>query len=246
MYAMFTPVLWMVWLAASVSPSGSVCRPAAAGACLIELHGDGVPRAGAACTGDAWAGHLTFALPGRFADADVNGWHEAVLELDLDPKRGCECAVFRVRYEGDPFGWTVNVGDSPTNDGYGGDAWSTKFDAEILVAGRDLEAFGADRGNSPAETRIFGMNRLPLRDRVLELEICDQSLRVVIDELTGYINTHVSQELLAIRAAPAGKKDAPDARIYAAFNRVIHRRAGRPAHDRFGTGVRSVEISLTP
>jgi hypothetical protein len=87
---------------------------------------------------------------------------------------------------------------------------------------------------------------------VLELEVCDQSVRFAVDELGGFFNTQVSHELIAIRGGAnreskgPGAAAAPDSRIYAAFNRVIHRRAGRPAHDRFGAGVRRVEISLTP
>jgi hypothetical protein len=223
------------------------CRPALAGPCAIELHGEGAPRLSGSCADEAWKGHLTFQLPARFADADANGWHEVVLQLDPDPRRGCGCAVFRITYEGKPTGYTVNIGDSPTNDGYGGDAWSSRFDAEILVARSDLDAFGAERQDSPAETRIFGLHGLPLADRVLELEICDQSVRFALDELDGFFNTFTSSELIAIRAA-AQEDDgaAADSRIYAGFNRVIHRRSGRPSHDRFGSGVRRVEISLTP
>jgi len=224
----------------------AVCRPSALAPCEIELHGEAAPRLTGSCDSEAWKGHLTFELPQRFADADANGWHEVVLQLDLDPTSGCSCAVFRIAYEGEPSGRTVNIGDSPTNDGYGGDSWSTRFDAELLVSHRDLLAFGAEHRGSPAESRVFGLSNLPLANRVLELEICDQSVRYAVDELSGFFNTYTSNELIAIRPATRGGKDAADARIYAAFNRVIHRRAGRPSHDRFGSGVRRVEISLTP
>lgn len=237
--AFLLPVIW--------SEEGmALCRPSTVEPCRIELHGEAAPRLTGSCGDEAWKGHLAFELPQRFADADANGWHEVVLQLDLDPKRGCGCAVFRIAYEGEPVGHTVNIGDSPTNDGYGGDAWSTRFDAEILVSQHDVDGFGAERRNSPAESRIFGLRHLPLADRVLELEVCDQSIRFALDELNGFFNTYASNELIAIRPATSGSKDAADSRIYAAFNRVIHRRAGRPSHDRFGSGVRRVEISLTP
>ena len=207
------------------------------------------------CTEDAWQGHIVFGLPDRFADDDHNGWHETVLQIDVDPKRGCGCAVFRITYEGEPSGFSVNIGDSPTNDGQGGDDWTTRFDAEIDVLYRDLTAFGSERPGAPADARVFGMRALPLADRVLELEVCDQSVRFAIDAkgkkqaLSGFFNTYRSRDLIAIRPpAEAGNPDGdqPDSRIYAAFNRVIHRRSGRPAQNRFGSGVRRVEISLTP
>jgi len=240
-----TPIVLLLVLVAAMKGFAQ-CKPSMVAPCGIELHGDGAPRLTGSCADEAWKGHLVFELPERFADADENGWHEVVLQLDLDPKKGCGCAVFRVAYEGTPVGHTVNIGDSPTNDGFGGDSWSTRFDAELLVLHRDLDAFGAERRNSPAETRIFGLRHLPLADRVLELEVCDQSIRFVLDELNGFFNTYASNEMIAIRPATSGAKDAPDSRIFAAFNRVIHRRGGRPSHDRFGSGVRRVEISLTP
>jgi hypothetical protein len=239
-------VLAILLFAITPGASLAICRPASAGPCRLELHGDGAPRLAGACLDESWKALLGFELPERFADADANGWHEVVLQLDLDPARGCSCVVFRIAYEGTPSGHTVNIGDSATNDGYGGDAWSTRFDAELLVSQSDLEAFGAERRQSPAETRIFGLRGLPLADRVLELEVCDQSLRYSVGELNGFFNTYASQELLALRPSTKAKKAGADSRIYAAFNRVIHRRAGRPAHDRFGSGVRWVEIAVTP
>lgn len=239
--------LGLVLLAASgCADAIAQCRPATLAPCALVLHGESAPALSGSCGDEAWKGHLLFELPERFADADENGWSEVVLQLDLDPKRGCGCAVFRVFYEGEPRGFTVNIGDSPTNDGYGGDSWSTPYDAELLVAQRDLEAFGAERKGSPSETRIFGLHRLPLAGRVLELEVCDQSVRFALDELGGFFNTYASHELIAIRPSAAAGKNGGDARIYAAFNRVIHRRAGRPSHDRFGSGVRRVEVALTP
>lgn len=231
------------------------CRPSAVGPCVIDLRGDGAPRAAKSCSEETWESHLSFDLPQRFADADDNGWHETVVVLDLDPKRGCGCAVFRITYDGVPLGHTVNIGDSPTNDGHGGDEWSTSFDAELMILGRDLTAFGSERPGSLSDSQIFGLRGLPIVDRVLELEICDQSVRFAIDPgadepgVYGFFNTYTSRELIAIREEPkdeASRATAPDARIYAAFNRVIHRRAGRPARDRFGAGVRRVEILLTP
>jgi hypothetical protein len=77
---------------------------------VIDLHGEGAPRLTRSCTEDAWKSHLVFELPDRFADADRNGWHEVVLRIDVDPKRGCGCAVFRIRYEGEPTGFSLNTG----------------------------------------------------------------------------------------------------------------------------------------
>jgi hypothetical protein len=102
-----------------VAAAFAQCRPAEVGPCVIDLHGEGAPRASKSCSEESWKSHLGFDLPQRFADADKNGWYETVVELDLDPKRGCGCAVFRITYDGEASKHSVNIGDSPTNDGYG-------------------------------------------------------------------------------------------------------------------------------
>jgi len=242
------------WATAGVAQ----CRVAAAGPCGVELHGEGAPRSTGSCADEAWKKHIAFELPQRFADDDENGWHEVVLQLDLDPALGCGCAVFRVAFEGEPAGLSVNIGDSPTNDGHGGDADTTRFDAELMVQGDGLlSIFGSDRHGAPVGSeQILGLASLPFADRVVELEVCDQSIRFAIEAadgekgISGLLNEASSGDLLAIRrpdvAAGASGEAGADARIFAAFNRVIHRRTGRPAQNRFGTGVRRVEISLTP
>lgn len=228
------------------------CRPAAVAPCVIELHGEGAPKATGSCGDEAWKAHLGFDLPERFADADENGWHEVVLELDLEPKRGCGCVVFRIAYEGEPTGYTANIGDSPTNNGHGGDAWSTSFDAELMVLNRDLTAYGSERPGSLGDLQVFGLRATPLDDAILELEFCDQSLRYAVEPagdappFLGFVNTYQSRDLLSIRAPSGEEGTGPDAKIHAAFNRVIHSRSGRPSQNRFGAGVRRVEISLTP
>jgi hypothetical protein len=235
------------------------CRVAASKPCEIVLRGEGAPAATPSCAEGAWKHHLSFELPEKFADADGDGWHEVVFELDLDPARGCGCAVFRITIDGAPTGHFVNIGDSPTNDGYGGDADSTRFDAELMLyGGRRLAVFGSDRHGEPVGSQqILGLDSLELADATVELEVCDQSVRFAVeppgdsDGIDGILTAATTGDLMAIRRPTSTAKDSAgeigaDAKIHAAFNRVIHRRAGRPAQKRFGTGVRRVEISLTP
>lgn len=59
------------------------------------------------------------------------GWHTALLRLDLAPQ--CEEAEIAVEYGQRPIAWTVHIADSPTNDGYGGDAGTTIYNAELWI-----------------------------------------------------------------------------------------------------------------
>jgi hypothetical protein len=117
---------------------------------------------------------------------------------------------------------------------------------------RDLTAARRERpGARPSPDSVSGTRGRGPRARVSRAI----NRRFAIDakgkerELSGFFNTAHSRDLLAIRppeAAAGAGEDRPDSLIYAAFNRVIHRRSGRPAQNRFGSGVRRVEISLTP
>jgi len=57
------------------------------------------------------------------------GWYAARLRLDLAPP--CEEAEIVVEYD-KPTGFTLNIGDSPTNDAYGGDS-TTPNNAEMWI-----------------------------------------------------------------------------------------------------------------
>src|ERR671914_421200 len=48
----------------------------------------------------------------------------------------CTQANIVVEYEGTPKLWSLNLGDSPTNDGHAGDAGTTKHEAEAWILGQ--------------------------------------------------------------------------------------------------------------
>jgi hypothetical protein len=58
------------------------------------------------------------------------GWQMAALRLDLAPP--CSEAEIAVEWE-KPTAWTLHIADSPTNDGYGGDAGTTLNNAELWI-----------------------------------------------------------------------------------------------------------------
>ena len=162
--------------------------------------------------------------------------------------------MFRVFYEGEPEDYTVNIGDSPTNDGAGGDNFTTTFSAEVEVKGEMIRAFSATW--PPTETgqvdRLMELQPVPLADSMLEIEVCDQTFRFSVDPqdpdgegLSGSVFAKRAQNLFAIHDAPGDSPQA-DHKIYAAFNRVIHRRNGEPHQGRAGSGVRRVELYLSP
>ncbi len=228
------------------------CRVAGLEPCTLMLHGDDAPAASPQCRNDAWRPHLSFQQPESFSDSDGDGWWETVLELDLDPGKGCNCAVLHIYFSGTPAGIMVNIGDSASNNGQGGDAGTHPLhSAELQVTTfNDRPQIAVFTTKRP--DLILRLNLPDLDGDFLEVEVCDQFLRFAPSGKRDgpgavRINTLKGQNLFALGPADGqeGTGRAADPWIYAAFNRVIHHRRGLPTKPS-GRGVSRVEIVLTP
>jgi len=222
--------------------------------CTIRLRGRGAPGASASCLAEPWARYVQFTLPDRWADSNRDGWWETVVRISLDPLKECGCARFRVRFDDPVARWALDIGDSPTNNGYGGDDGTTPSAAEVQVMDRVLEVFSAvvPTRNGAVE-RLQEMQLGRLGGREMQLVVCDQSVEVVlspqpatVEPLRSKLDTTHSRLLFSLadsgeRAGGRGNDHA----IYAAFNRVIHLLGAAPDKQRVGSGVARVEISLT-
>lgn len=108
------------------------------------------------------------------ADCDASFWKAALVQVDVPP----ECSGLRVwlDYVGEPQGFTLNLGDSETNDGFAGDAPGT------LPAGQNAEAEIFEdqlrvwhNGFQPPVDQLLAQN-LELRDGGFKLVAKDQFL----------------------------------------------------------------------
>lgn len=228
--------------------------------CVIDLHGPRAPSVSASCLAEPWSRFLKLVQPNKFSDENKDGWYETVLEITLDPAKDCGCAAFRVFYGAHPHFFTVNIGDSPTNDGYGGDAGTTLDAAEMQILGSHLGVFtsGRPRGGNSAIDLLYESDLPPLAGRSIKLEVCDQTLGFTLPPGKGnpqpmrWRLQTVNQGLLyslARAPEPGSSEETPvpgGNQIYAAFNRVIHVKDGLASHNRVGSGVQRVEISLSP
>jgi hypothetical protein len=153
------------------------------------------------------------------------GNHEVVLKVNLDPNGplGSTRAVFEVEYGEPPSGWTVNIGDSATNNGAGGDCATQSNDAELDIQGTTMRVFGfVDSGS------------------LVILEISNE--RLDWDNHSGEAGNLVSPYLYALNGQP-DTEGPVNYDIYAAFNRVITF-DGCPPEMRRGSGVTHVTVTL--
>ncbi|HEV2704913.1 MAG TPA: hypothetical protein VGV59_03255 [Pyrinomonadaceae bacterium] len=166
-------------------------------------------------------------------DSDGDGWLEAVFTINVD--KGCRCANIAVEYEGTPSGWTVNIGDSPTNNGFGGDSsGSPDSEAEAQVLDQALSVYNSFNPSiDPPGTvdRIFHQE-LALTNGAAKFVVCDQYLSY--GQPHGVLQTPAIKRLFALPDPAVG-----NSLIFAGFNRVVSGPGSR-----IGQGARRVTMSL--
>ncbi|HEX4499213.1 MAG TPA: hypothetical protein VIE43_26285 [Thermoanaerobaculia bacterium] len=160
------------------------------------------------------------------------GWLEMAVQINI-PK-GCTGAIIDTDYEGTPYSWTLNIGDSPTNDGFAGDAGTTVHNAELWILNEDF--WLANAGGAPSlidNPLIF--NHVSLRDGALKFLVKDQFLSW--GQPYQSIQSPTNHLLFAIPDPTVTPADQNS--IYAGFNRVIY---GAPWNGREGCGLRTAVV----
>ncbi len=185
--------------------------PAGSGQCRAECRFDLVAATG------------TCSSPAISASPITNGQMTASIDM-----RGF--TALQITLEAcDSNGWTFHLGDSPTNDGYGGDAASTSNDAELQIVSGNLAVYGNDEVSGQQILAEQGV--LPTSGcGTFQMAVSDQQLQTAAAPLAG-------SELFRIDP-PADREGTPDATWYLGANRTY--RSSRRA----GTGLRAVTLCL--
>jgi hypothetical protein len=189
---------------------------------------------------------VRFTLPDRWSDSNGDGSWEAVLEVALDPARDCGCLRLVAFYADRVSNWTLHVGNSPTNNGHGGDEGTTPQSSELQVAERTIAVYTVAQSGHRSVDRLFDATVGSLAERILEIEVCNQFASVAVKSslddpapLAWKLETLNSKLLFSL-----GPDDPR--RLWLGLNRVVHRIDGAPSHARIGTGLQRVELSLAP
>jgi hypothetical protein len=190
--------------------------------------------------------YLEYVVPPE--DSNNDGWYETVIKVKIDDpsiRHSPAAARFFVKYDGPPTGWTVNIGDSQSNNGGSGDAADQSNDAELQMGGEfndefdDLWIFGHDgvsveRGDAKmaqafshvkdGETTVFTISNERVEYKNMDYPIIGEVRSPWLYALDGQADTE----------GPVNHD------IYASFNRVIS------SAYRIGTGVGKVKVCLIP
>lgn len=81
-------------------------------------------------------------MMGKIEDSNIDGANESLSEINFDGPFGA--VEFIIEYEAEYSDWTVNIGDSITNNGYAGDSSTQSNCAEIQIKGNTLSMYGSD------------------------------------------------------------------------------------------------------
>jgi len=175
---------------------------------------------------------------------------KAVVEVDMADYQVLEMKIEVVVPEAPTSGcWLVNIGNSPSNDGGGGDAGNFSNDSELDIVDCKLSVYGNDYSIS-----VAGITRpmISLDDfmvcqgtptfytQIVRGQITDGRLSIENAPTGVGVSTipAVAPYLFRLGPGPDNEAGSNDRKYYAAFNRSI----GNPA--RSGTGVTKVTFLL--
>ena len=184
--------------------------------------------------------HFQLVLPSQTVRASKNSPVEvirmsresrALLKVNLDQYSS---AKIRVYYEEEqPQGWTLNIGDSRTNNGYSGDSGTQTRDCEVQIRNGEMSIWGSDVMVDKEGRKLESVPDFAIPGGVAEFEISDGTVRWTNGSQSGELS---SDFLFALNGQP--DREGPVNRdIYIGINQVV---AGGP---RSGQGVNRVEIT---
>lgn len=141
-------------------------------------------------------------------------WFTAVVRIDLPA--ACERAVVWLDYDGTPSGWTVNIGDSETNNGHGGDGGSLPAgqNAEAEVLNEMMRVYSA--ADNPTDVDLLVEQRLALFEGALRFTVEDQ--RLTVGQPATILQTPDLERLFFLPTNPV----APENRVlWVGLNRTV-------------------------
>lgn len=156
---------------------------------------------------------------------------QALLKINLNEYRS---ARIRVQYGESPREWSLNIGDSRSNNGYSGDGGHQTHDAEIQIVNSTMSIWGSDVMVEKEGRQLRQVKDFVRQGQTVEFVISDQEVQWNSPQANGELRSNF---LFAL----GGQDDfeGPVNRdIFVSLNRVI---AGP---HRSGAGASSVEVEL--
>jgi len=164
---------------------------------------------------------------------------QAVVKLVLDPKTTeMTRARIEVLYGEKMTGWTLNIGDSPSNNGYSGDSGHQSRDGEVQILEGNLGVYGDDFMEADPQTGkvLASAKALAVPGSTVIFEVSDN--RLTWQNNLGLDGALKSPYIFSLNGQE-DKEGKSNYDIYVGINRVVN-------GGRCGSGACRVRIKLRP
>lgn len=150
----------------------------------------------------------------------------AVLQVDMRGHGGLD---LKIEFDGPSKDWSFHLGDSMSNNGYGGDGGHSSNDAELHIVNGRLDVFACDRFPGRDKHLLKGW---PLGSKSVFLHVGDGLLR-------GQGGLNVQDPYLFALKGQEDPEGSPNYDLFIGINQVV-------AGGRTGSGVSGLTLSFTP
>jgi hypothetical protein len=183
--------------------AGAIHAQCAGGTYVLDLeHGTAMPSSP--------PGSLTVLSLAPTQNPSCSTGYAAVVRVNM---QGCSEAILVVEWD-KPIAWTVPIADSPTSDGYGGDAGTTLNNAELWI-NQQILWVATNRTNGINDNELAQEN-LDLNDGAMKFEVSNQ--RVAWGRPYHVLETPNLKKLYAF---PDTSNPAEGYYLYLGLNRVV-------------------------
>lgn len=169
----------------------------------------------------------------RVEDSNDDGWLETVVPVNLSD--GCSQVCVVLDYGEEPTGWTLNFGDSSTNNGHGGNAGTGESEAELQILNDRLTLYS--RAYGPGLTDRVATADVQVTEGAYKVCVRDQF--ALFGQPRSTAHTPNGKALFALPDPSDGNSD-----LYIGLNRVIGSVGGPPSSGRVGTGLSRAYITF--
>jgi hypothetical protein len=167
----------------------------------------------------------TTTCSGTIAQQSLSGG-QGVFKTDLT---GCTTLEVSL-YLCNPTSWVFHIGDSPSNDGYGGDGGDFSNDAELQLLGTTLAFYPND---------YTTMTPLLTDSSFVSSSGCATRTFTIKDSYLATASpAHTVSSVYGFRLNAADSEGTPDAIIYVGLNRTVG------SSSRTGTGIQTATITI--
>ena len=181
-------------------------------------------------------GTVEFELPSEGVKVLQEGGHTALLHIDMTKHKRM---ALELEFSGPSVEWSFNLGDSNTNNGWGGDSMTARNDAEIQILNGNLEVYGSDlldryKEYPPKERFMKRWENVAGDGRIVRLEIADGEVTYINEK--GQRDSFRHPALFAL----AGQNDVEagvNYDLYLGANRVV-------MGGRTGSGLAKVKLQF--